>query len=334
LIDDDDDIMMIWFPQQEEVRPEKNVTFNEAVFFDPQEFDEPEEDIIVTMEVPFLSTTPPGGFISEDIEESWVIGDTIEVLPPPSSSESQKALPAPPAPGLPTPRATPGTSEPAGPLETPPVGPSREIRGNVEESNIVVGSRARKPTAKVSQSYAAAFHQAFSVGISHQDPNRHRDKLPLLPRFWHELLRHPHREGFIKAAQTEFQALGRKETFQIVDKGGVTGVLPLTWIFDYKFDHNGYLARYLARICVRGDLQPMSEQETYAATVKMKIFRFILALTAAFDLDTWHADITNAFLNSLLDEEIYCKLPDGFTQPGKCIKLLRALYGLRRAPLL
>jgi len=66
--------------------------------------------------------------------------------------------------------------------------------------------------------------------------------------------------------------------------------------------------------------------------VKMKIFRFILALTAAFDLDIWHADITNAFLNSLLDEDVYCKLPDGFGQPGKCIKLLRALYGLRRAP--
>lgn len=76
----------------------------------------------------------------------------------------------------------------------------------------------------------------------------------------------------------------------------------------------------------------MSAHETYAATVKMKIFRFILALTAAFDLDTWHTDITNAFLNSRLDEDVYCKLPDGFAQPGKCIKLLRALYGLRRAP--
>jgi len=45
----------------------------------------------------------------------------------------------------------------------------------------------------------------------------------------------------------------------------------------------------------------------------MKIFRFILALIAVFDLDTWHADVTNAFLNSLLDEEIYYKLLDGFT---------------------
>jgi hypothetical protein len=40
--------------------------------------------------------------------------------------------------------------EPAGPLESPPVGLLREIRGNVEESNIVVDSRAWKPIVKVS----------------------------------------------------------------------------------------------------------------------------------------------------------------------------------------
>jgi hypothetical protein len=82
----------------------------------------------------------------------------------------------------------------------------------VGESNVVEGSRARKPTEKVSQSYAA-FHQAFSVGVSHQDPNLHREKLPPPPRSWYELLRHPHRERVIKAAQTEYNALNNKETF-------------------------------------------------------------------------------------------------------------------------
>ena len=64
----------------------------------------------------------------------------------------------------------------------------------------------------------------------------------------------------------------------------------------------------------------------------MKILRFLLALTAAYDLNTQHADVTNAFLNSILDETVYCKFPDGFTQSDKCLKLLRALYGLRHAP--
>ena len=42
-------------------------------------------------------------------------------------------------------------------------------------------------------------------------------------------------------------------------------------------------------------------------------------------------DITNIFLNSLFDEEIYYKLSDSFAKSGKYIKLLRALYRLRQA---
>ena len=360
-------IYRIWFPHNGEVRPERNVAFNETAFFDPKDLDENEEEIIVTMEIPVLSTTPLGGLISDDLDEEWEIWDSIVSE---TSSSSSKALPALPAPALPTPRATespepaplpapapaprPATPAPAprpapasvpgpvpaptsvpGPVVEPALRPSQEIRGGLDPLNVVEGRRARKPTDKAKESYATAYQQALSIGATHQDPNLHRDRLPPPPRNWNELLKHPHQKGFIKAAQTEWSALETKETFEIVAKHDVTsGVLPLTWIFDYKLDHNGYLTRYKARICVRGDLQPMSEQETYAATVKMKIFRFILALIAAFDLDTWHADITNAFLNSLLDEEVYCKLPDGFKQAGKCIKLLRALYGLRRAPLL
>src|SRR5437773_1843800 len=64
----------------------------------------------------------------------------------------------------------------------------------------------------------------------------------------------------------------------------------------------------------------------------MKILQFLLALTVAYDLDTWHADVTNAFLNSILDKTVYCKFPDGFAQLGKCLKLLHALYGLCRTP--
>jgi hypothetical protein len=43
--------------------------------------------------------------------------------------------------------------------------------------------------------------------------------------------------------------------------------LPLTWVFTYKFDKQGFLLKFKARICVRGDLQPLSEKETYAATL-------------------------------------------------------------------
>src|SRR6266480_406730 len=178
----------------------------------------------------------------------------------------------------------------------------------------------------------SAFQEAYAVGALHRDPCLHRDQLPRPPRNWYELQRHPEQDGFMRAAQKEYEAVTEKKTFQVVSKQDASNIIPLTWVFDYRFDQDGYLTRYKARICICEDLQPISEQDTYAATVKIKILRFLLAPTAAYDLDTWHADVTNAFLNSILDEIVYCKFPDGFTQPGKCIKLLRALYGLRRAP--
>jgi hypothetical protein len=107
------------------------------------------------------------------------------------------------------------------------------------------------------------------------------------------------------------------------------------WVFTYKFDDNGYLVKYKARLVVRGDLQCYSiHDETYAATLTSKTFRALMAITAYFDLDTEQLDAVNAFTNSRIDEEVYVRCADGYEEQGKCWKLNRALYGLRRSPLL
>ena len=83
---------------------------------------------------------------------------------------------------------------------------------------------------------------------------------------------------------------------------------------------------------MRGDLQESIYEDTYAATLAAKVFRALAAVIAAFDLDVWQGDAVNGFANSLIDETIYIKCPDGFTIKGKCLLLRRALYGLRRSP--
>ena len=110
--------------------------------------------------------------------------------------------------------------------------------------------------------------------------------------------------------------------------------LPLKWVFTYKFDKDGFLDRYKASICVRGDLQPPSEKEKYAATLAARIFRSLMAIAARFGLKAAQLDAVNAFTNGRLDETVYTYLPDGFKIPGKLYWLLMALYGLRRSPLI
>src|SRR5437667_7753699 len=134
------------------------------------------------------------------------------------------------------------------------------------------------------QGYAAAllqahskkipqFYSAFSAGIS---KSSHRNYLPSLPASWHALTKHPHAEGFRQAARLEYEALKSKGTFETVQQPSHTNLLPLKWVFTYKFDQEGYLTKYKVHICVREDCQLISLQETYAATLVFRVFRVLM----------------------------------------------------------
>ena len=65
------------------------------------------------------------------------------------------------------------------------------------------------------------------------------------------------------------------------------------------------------------------------------MFRALMAITAKFDLETVQLDAVNAFVNCELDEVVYMKHPPGFeTGRNTILRLRKALYGLRRSPLL
>ena len=86
----------------------------------------------------------------------------------------------------------------------------------------------------------------------------------------------------------------------------------MIWVFTYKFDTDGYLVKFKARLCVRGDLQQSIYQDNYAATLAARTFRALMAVTAAFNLEAWQFDAVNAFINSELDETVYCEFLEGF----------------------
>lgn len=100
-------------------------------------------------------------------------------------------------------------------------------------------------------------------------------------------------------------------------------------------DTDGYLLKYKACMVVQGNLQQFSfHEEIYAATLASRTVRAIMALAAYFGLDTMEMNAVSAFTNSATDKEVYIRCPEDFLQPGKCLRLKRALYGLRRSPLL
>ena len=246
---------------------------------------------------------------------------------------------------------------------------SKDITSKLDESNIIPEGvkRTRQPRK---QAYAVAldhvdngnneaFHTAFSAHIStneysvsdsqktpQNDQNRstsststklHRDSLPTEPRHFGGLRNHPHADGFRRAMETEIAALISKGTWTEVPHQTANSTppsIPTTWVFKYKFDEEGFLTKYKARLCARGDLQK-TQQDTYAATLAARIFRALMALVNAFDLETRQYDAINAFVNSEIDEPIYLRPPAGWTgNSDVLLLLLRALYGLKQSPAL
>ena len=76
--------------------------------------------------------------------------------------------------------------------------------------------------------------------------------------------------------------------------------------------------------------------ETFAPTADYKSMRLIIAIACTMNYHLHQMDVTCAFLNGDLDEEIYIRLPEGYggsQTEGLVLKLKKSLYGLKQAPM-
>jgi hypothetical protein len=85
------------------------------------------------------------------------------------------------------------------------------------------------------------------------------------------MLTHPHSQQWLKATNEEFEKLVKNSTAEVVNIPEDTpwhDILPMTWIWRYKINEDGYLANHKTHLCVRGDLKKLpSTEETFAATL-------------------------------------------------------------------
>ena len=239
--------------------------------------------------------------------------------------------------GLITPRETPEplNSSPIPP--SPPIRPAPEIsqrrsRNTVDPSLIIEGKRTRKP-----RNLAAALLSAVDTNSRISTFHTLQEDIPAEPTTWRGLQQHPFREKFIEAEKAEISKLSHMKTFvEVPEAEAVTNkhrILDLKWVYKYKFEGQA-LVGFKARICVRGDQQEENGADTYAATLASRTYRVLLAIANKWFMVILQFDAISAFTNSDLDELVYTKMPPGYRKEGVIWKLQKALYGLRRSPLL
>jgi Reverse transcriptase (RNA-dependent DNA polymerase) len=117
----------------------------------------------------------------------------------------------------------------------------------------------------------------------------------------------------------------------------VTNRLVLNEFIRKKMNAQGEVERYKARLVAKGYKQKagIDYEEVFAPVARMKTIRLLISLAAQNKWSIFQMDVKSAFLNGVLEEEVYIEQPSGYVKVGKehmVLKLNRALYGLKQAP--
>ncbi|GJR21455.1 retrovirus-related pol polyprotein from transposon TNT 1-94 [Tanacetum coccineum] len=116
-------------------------------------------------------------------------------------------------------------------------------------------------------------------------------------------------DSWIVFMQEELNQIIANDVWELVPQPRNMKIIGTKWVIRNKLDENGVVSRNKARI--------------------------LLAYACALDFKLFQMDVKSAFLNSLINEEVYVAQPLGFIdfkKPNHVYKLQKALYGLKQEP--
>ncbi|GJT26447.1 retrovirus-related pol polyprotein from transposon TNT 1-94 [Tanacetum coccineum] len=144
-------------------------------------------------------------------------------------------------------------------------------------------------------------------------------------------------ESWIIAMQEELNQFVANDVWELVLQPKNMTIIGTKWVFRNKLDENGVISGNKARLVAQGYNQQegIDYDETYAPVARLESIRILLAYAYALDFKLFQMDVKSAFLNGLINEEVYVAQPPGFIdfeKPDHVYKLMKALYGLKQAP--
>jgi len=157
-----------------------------------------------------------------------------------------------------------------------------------------------------------------------------------VPSSHKQVLRSPQKEHWLAAERAEMDSFKENQVMVPCWVPSHKKALRTKWIYTAKYDVDGKLKKYKARLVARGFEQifGIDFDETFSPVTRLTSLRLLLALSAQMGLYTHQMDVKTAFLNAELDEETYIDIPEGVTPEVPCngFRLQRALYGLKQSP--
>ena len=109
---------------------------------------------------------------------------------------------------------------------------------------------------------------------------------------------------WIQSMKEELGSITDHDVYTVTKIPPGVNIVSTKWV--YKVKTYPYL-RYKSRLVARGfsQKQGMDYEETYSPTLNFTSIRMLLSYAASYDRELIHWDIGTAFLNGILEEDIY-----------------------------
>jgi hypothetical protein len=135
----------------------------------------------------------------------------------------------------------------------------------------------------------------------------------------------------------ELENIERNRVWELVDPPPGCKPIGTKWVWKNKEGEKGEVVRNKSRHVAQGFSQKegINYEETYALVAHLEVIRILLAFSVAKGFKLHQMDVKSAFLNGVLEEEVYVRQPPGFESekyPHQVYKLRKALYELKQAP--
>jgi hypothetical protein len=140
-----------------------------------------------------------------------------------------------------------------------------------------------------------------------------------------------------EAMMEEYASIMKNDVWEVVPRPEGKKVVGSKWIYKVKHAADGSVDKYKARFVAKGFSQRegVDYEETFAPVARYSSIRAVISLAAEKGWRVHQMDVKTAFLNRVVEEEVYVEQPEGFEVDSRethVCRLRRALYGLKQAP--
>ena len=136
----------------------------------------------------------------------------------------------------------------------------------------------------------------------------------------------------------EYQSIMKNNVWDVVPRPEWKSIVTSKWIYKIKHAVDGSIEKYESRFVARGFSQKegIDYEKTFAPVSRYTSIRSVFALAAVMKCKIQQMDVKTAFLNGVVEEEVYVEKPlsfDTHDRESHVCRLNKSLYDLKQAPM-